>query len=147
MKPGGSIPMGKLAPMTAAERTIRIFTLLADPASVSETTDHLRAGPMIKEAIRLLQEITGPEGAVEMPKTAEELQKAHDILVAIILDEVPHEIKGPAKTIVSIQCDVLCWALGHAHNEAFGKNLATIMADLEKKGLILKDSRTGRPSA
>jgi hypothetical protein len=132
--------------MTSADRAIRIFTLLADAASVSETTDHLRAGPMVREAIRLLQEITGPEGTVELAKTADEIQKAHDILGGILLGETPITLTPEIESKVTAQMDVLCWALGHGHNENFGRNIAMLTEHLRKMGVVLHDSRTGKPT-
>ncbi len=63
-------------------------------------------------------------------RTETEVQRAHDILVGIILDEVPIEMRATEedKMKLSQYACILCWMLHHDHNTAFAK----LLADLEK---------------
>ncbi len=70
-------------------------------------------------------------------KTQGEIQKAHDILVAIIVKEVPIDVKPEQRKLLKAATDVLCWVLEHDHNKAFGANLALIEQEAEKKGFVL----------
>jgi hypothetical protein len=59
----------------------------------------------------------------------DEIQRAHDLLVGIILDECPPELQ-PKDEIdrqhLSGMASVLCWMLRHDHNKSFGDLLAGI---------------------
>jgi hypothetical protein len=65
-------------------------------------------------------------------RTPEELQWAHDTLVGLIVDDrMRREILGPdedGKILAAMMAnaEVLCWMLGHDHNETFQKNLDQI---------------------
>jgi hypothetical protein len=79
-----------------------------------------------------------------------EIQRAHDILVAVILDEQLRErmFHGNADTNLVFEClkanaDVLCWALGHRHNTTFESNLKDIERAMQELGYVLHDA--GRP--
>lgn len=71
-------------------------------------------------------------------RPALEIQKAHDLLVGIILGEVfptaPEEVKDHAKTCAS----VLCWVLHHDHNESFGTLITNLEANLQKAGYTIE---------
>lgn len=69
-------------------------------------------------------------------KTELEIQRAHDILVEIILKRVPNPFPGAEQFIIA-NADVLCWILNHDHNTTFRDNLAKIETYLEHQGLIL----------
>lgn len=71
-----------------------------------------------------------------------EIQRAHDMLVAWRLGEVPDIVEGDSRSIVAMKAalDVLCWVLDHDHNKAFGENLETINTTLENLGYRLRDS-------
>jgi hypothetical protein len=68
-----------------------------------------------------------------------QIQRAHDILTAIILDEVYHGLGDEDRTRCRLACDVLCWILEHDHNQTFAGNLARIEEQLTKRGYILED--------
>lgn len=70
----------------------------------------------------------------------DELQRAHDMFVAILLGECPQLEVGPqTKERIHIATDVLCWVLNHDHNQAFAKNLAAIEDQARTAGYILEN--------
>ena len=73
-------------------------------------------------------------------RSEEEIIAAHDRLVAVLLREVDYD--GPVVDHKSFTAtiDVLCWVLGHDHNDTFAKNLAMIDEHLAKKGYALRRS-------
>jgi hypothetical protein len=81
-------------------------------------------------------------------KTRREIQRAHDILKAIVLGEVPIDeesdslrVNGESLRMMLIQAslDTLCWVLEHKHNTAFAENLVRIESALERIGFVLKE--------
>jgi hypothetical protein len=72
-------------------------------------------------------------------KTQAELQRAHDILSAVVLEEVKLDTlhETTSWTALHAGLDVLCWALGHSDNKAFGVNLAHVENALAKAGYRL----------
>lgn len=71
-------------------------------------------------------------------KTEAEIQRAHDILIEIILGHVPNPFPAEVLPFMQANCDVLCWLLGCAHNKTFGENLAKIEIGLAQLGFILQ---------
>ncbi len=62
-----------------------------------------------------------------------EIQRAHDILVAVILHETPYDPNDGVRMLIEAQASTLCWVLNHEHNQTFAMNLADIeerIADL-----------------
>lgn len=81
---------------------------------------------------------------VAPPRPPEELQKAHDTLIAIIRGDVPRVAlsfgEEPLEKLKRA-ADVLCWALGHNDPRVgFEAELATIDAALEAVGWKMVDS-------
>ena len=52
----------------------------------------------------------------------EEIQKAHDMLRAVVIGEVPNP-QPDAEPIMRANLDVLCWVLEHDHNKTFTNNV------------------------
>ena len=68
-----------------------------------------------------------------------EIQRAHDMLVAIILGEVPVPVLDPeVRECIATSVDVLCWVLRHSHSEVFAKNLAAIDEAMGALGFTLE---------
>jgi hypothetical protein len=70
-----------------------------------------------------------------------EIQRAHDILKALVMEEVPFDMQGcsPVQLAgIHAALDTLCWVLGHRHNTAFEGNLEKIERALEAKGFKLR---------
>jgi len=59
-------------------------------------------------------------------KSEAEVQRAHDMLIAVILGELPTPLNERNKLGLRAACDVLCWVLNHDHNQSFEKNLGLI---------------------
>jgi len=90
-------------------------------------------------------------GQSRIVRTADEVQRAHDVLVALILDtETRHEVLGPdddprVMSDMMANADVLCWLLGHGHNTTFGGNLEGLEQFIQEHGYVMIDR--GRPQA
>lgn len=73
-----------------------------------------------------------------IPVPEEEIQRAHDILVAFIQGDVPCNMTKEQKDLMTSSCDVLCWILGHEHNKTFIKNLNNLIDIAYELGYDLK---------
>jgi hypothetical protein len=67
----------------------------------------------------------------------QEIQRAHDILEALVLGDVPNVMTEEEAPLVLVMLDTLCWVLGHDANDAFARNLRQIEADIEALGFRL----------
>jgi len=66
----------------------------------------------------------------------EEIQRAHDILAALVLQpEIGPRLDQEARRVLVINLDVLCWVLRHDHNVSFPGMLEVIEAQLELLGI------------
>lgn len=77
-------------------------------------------------------------------KTEAEIQRAHDILLAVLLKDVPNPFKdeGSIKGL-NAAASVLCWVLEHDHNPQFPKNLEQIERYLKERGYVLQGGDDG----
>ena len=66
-----------------------------------------------------------------------DIQKAHDILVAVKLKEVPVYLDDADADKLTAALDVLCWVLGHDHNHSFRDNLKAIEEEAAQNGAVL----------
>ena len=73
-------------------------------------------------------------------KTADQIQRAHDLLVGLILDEEvsAQVINADDQEKVIIALDALCWVLGHNHNIKFAENIRQIELRLEALGIRIE---------
>lgn len=78
-------------------------------------------------------------------KKEAEVQRAHDILIAFLLGEVPIKLPKETDTALRIAYDVLCWCLEHNHNTHFAKNLKTLENLAHQKGYQLTEYATKEP--
>lgn len=80
------------------------------------------------------------EPAESKLRSLDEIQAAHDRLVAILLGEVPNPFEDPgeAQVILLAIVDVLCWVLSHEHNQGFAENLEKIDGLLRARGYQLQ---------
>lgn len=70
-----------------------------------------------------------------------EIQRAHDILCAFILEEVPGtKSSQEVKERISVACDALCWVLDDrcGRPDTFGENLKKLIEAAGRQGLRLK---------
>lgn len=70
-------------------------------------------------------------------RSQDEIQRAHDALIAVLLDEVPAPAAPDVKRILEAQTDVLAWVLENDEQSKFGGNMARLNAALEKLGFVL----------
>lgn len=76
---------------------------------------------------------------VRVIRAPHEIQRAHDILEAVVLGEV---IATPpndgAEAAMHATIDALCWVLRHDHNPAFATNLAKLERNIAAAGYVLR---------
>ena len=76
----------------------------------------------------------------------DEIVRAHDMLLGIVLDPVLREtfkVAGLEQMVVNY-LDVLCWLLHHDHNQIFAKNMADIEAGMVEAGYVMEDTEKER---
>lgn len=66
-----------------------------------------------------------------MMRGEQEIQQAHDLLGAIVTDEIPYPADEGERGNMKRMVTVLCWVLEHEHNPTFGQELARIMARIK----------------
>lgn len=74
-------------------------------------------------------------------KTKDQIQRAHDLLSAIILGEVPNPFPIEEKGGLVACLNALCWVLGHDHNVCLAENLAYAEAWLKDAGFEFAEIR------
>lgn len=70
-------------------------------------------------------------------RTEEEIHRAHDMLIAVVLEEVPMPLDEKGRNLIAVAAGVLCWVLEHHHNQAFANDLASIEKYLAAQGFNL----------
>ncbi len=75
-----------------------------------------------------------------------EIQRAHDILTALTLGELPNFIDEEDQPALHAAVDDLCWVLRHEHNVEFAANLARIEVEAGKLGFVLRGPGGGPES-
>jgi hypothetical protein len=68
----------------------------------------------------------------------DEIQRAHDMLRAAVMDEVPHPFDPDVLRAMHASLDALCWVLQHNHNVAFRDNLERLRKFLEVRGYQMR---------
>lgn len=63
-----------------------------------------------------------------------EIQRAHDLLHAVLGGELPVVMPEGVRLVVTAQLDVLCWALNHDHNTSFAENLHELREEIRAAG-------------
>jgi hypothetical protein len=71
-------------------------------------------------------------------RSHDDLQHAHDLLVGIILHNVPFPDVGLTMRDLNLMAQVLCWALRHEHNEQFQQMLERIERGVAEQGYALE---------
>jgi hypothetical protein len=59
-------------------------------------------------------------------RPAMEIQRAHDLLAGLILEEVPLGITDEIRSGLTAAASVLCWVLKHDHNTRFQELLDAV---------------------
>lgn len=72
-------------------------------------------------------------------RPANEIQRAHDLLVPILIGELKLLMGEETRKALHAACDVLCWVLNHDHNQAFADNLRKVEEAAAAKGFRLLD--------
>ena len=69
-----------------------------------------------------------------MVRSKDDIHKAHDMLSAIILGDVPSPWGLPIPPEIIAAQDILCWVLNHEHNRQFADNLKAAEGFLADQG-------------
>lgn len=72
-------------------------------------------------------------------RSADEVQRAHDMLTGLLLDEEMSAKLGPLANSLNFMAGVLCWVLHHDHNGAFATTLEVLEGWLTREGIMLVD--------
>lgn len=73
-------------------------------------------------------------------RPAAEIQRAHDMLVSVLLDkEMSAKLSDTLSESLNFMAGVLCWVLGHGHNPAFGATLEVLEGWLAREGIVMVD--------
>ena len=74
---------------------------------------------------------------IELKVTPQQIQEMHDTLHAILYGEVPELAKDMpevVRKIMTAECAVLCWMLGHQQGEGFAEKMEVLGEVLDKLG-------------
>lgn len=74
-------------------------------------------------------------------KSLDEIQKAHDVLIAVVLKEVDISMDNQGIDRCRSALDALCWVLDHDHNTAFAGNFASVHKAITEKGYVLNKEK------
>jgi hypothetical protein len=77
--------------------------------------------------------------AIPVLRDEREIQRAHDILEAVVRGEVNVSVDDESRAHIFGALDVLCWVLHHDHNHTFPSNLARIERAMERAGYVLRE--------
>lgn len=81
--------------------------------------------PAIKESLMTLKLIEEGRAETQKVKSEIDIQKAHDLLIGFLTETIV--VDEPLETeMLTASCDVLCWVLGHDHNDTFELNMAKL---------------------
>ena len=72
-------------------------------------------------------------------RTRAEIERAHDLLASILLDDELRATMDPRDVDLKIAAaDVLCWVLRHNHNGTFKENLRRLEEFARENGAVLE---------
>ena len=71
-------------------------------------------------------------------KTQLQIQRAHDVLLAYVLDEVPVQVTQEQRNSLAQFACTLCWVLDHDHQPKFNEVLAELEKTIESVGGIIE---------
>lgn len=79
-------------------------------------------------------------------RTQAEIQRAHDLLVGVLLGEVPElePTQRRHKEVLSAAASVLCWILEHDHNVKFPRLLKDLEQAAKEYGYTVRARRPSR---
>lgn len=74
-----------------------------------------------------------------MVKSEQEIQKAHDVLWAFVIGDMPVSATPATIQLAHAKLEALCWVLGHEHNTGFEESLVDLMAEARRRGFVLTE--------
>ena len=72
-------------------------------------------------------------------KSETEIYKAHDMLLAVILKEIPMVVGKNELQFLQLQASSLCWVLGHDHNRSLNLTLEQIEKFVAHAGFVVTE--------
>lgn len=130
--------MHSLQPQVAAPDSDRAKAVSEVPLETVEQ------GPRAQDPARPAGDKTR---VAECFRSAFDIQRAHDLIVGIILDVQLRRLllrkftnQTSAFEQLKAYADTLCWILGHDHNQTFAENLASIEHGITALGYEVHDS-------
>jgi hypothetical protein len=74
-------------------------------------------------------------------RDAAEIQRAHDVLVSLVLDPelMERAVTPESRPYIIYALNTLCWVLRHDHNQSFTESLAKLEATLKGLGVHVLD--------
>jgi len=82
-------------------------------------------------------------------RTHDEVQRAHDVLVQLVINQdLAEEIDPALIESLSHRLDILCWVLCHDHPQGFAEGLAAIATAFAELGIVVgryETMQTGEP--
>lgn len=81
-------------------------------------------------------------------RSSSDIQRAHDVLAQVLSGGTPVQLDMDSQILMTECCSVLCWALGHDHDQgnddvSFGVELERLEDELRAYGGVLIN--TGHP--
>ena len=72
----------------------------------------------------------------------DELTQAHDLLVAVLLGEIPElNVTPEIAALLNAAATTLCWVLDHDHNPQFENNLERLRTQIAALGYVFHKGR------
>lgn len=72
-----------------------------------------------------------------MKRTEDEIQRAHDLIIGVLNNEIKIDLNENDKTAMAASCDVLCWMLGCEHNKNFERNVQVLIQEAGNNGYFI----------
>lgn len=76
-------------------------------------------------------------------RDAMEVQRAHDVLWAVVMGETPLALERSDHLCAQMSLHVLCWALGHGGGDVFAQALASLERDITAAGGEMREYPRG----
>jgi hypothetical protein len=70
-------------------------------------------------------------------RSKDEIQRVHDMLLPMLMGEVPRVWRPEDEKLFHVVADVLCWVLEHGHNKAFTETITNVERELVARGYKL----------